>query len=75
MGGICCFAVAAAVVVVAPCVDLGVEAVPAWVVHKLAVAVAEASRVVCAVVVVVTAVVARCLALGAVVVAGNLRLI
>ena len=45
--------VGATVVIVARCAVLGIEAVPAWVAHELAVAVAEASRVVCAVVVVV----------------------
>ncbi len=42
-------AVAATLVIVARCTVLGIEAVPAWVVHELAVA----SWVVCAVVVVV----------------------
>ncbi len=46
-------AVAATVVIVAQCAVLGIEAVPAWVVHELVVAVAVASWVVCAVVVVV----------------------
>src|SRR6266705_6860975 len=45
--------VAATVVIVAQCAVLGIEAVLAWVVHELVVAVAVASWVVCAVVVVV----------------------
>jgi len=47
------FAVAATVVIIAQCAVLGIEAVPAWVVHELVVAVAVASWIICAVVVVV----------------------
>jgi len=50
-------AVAATVIVVGRCAVLGIGAVPAWVIHEFAVAKAEASQVVCVVVVDAAAVV------------------